>query len=123
MEARVQRLQVDRSEGAVVLEVRGPVDQRILAAHLLLDLIEHGQTASGKPYGLEKNYADNFNPETKKSAEAVFSAQSSVNDFASGANGNFGEVLNFPIGGPGNCCGFFRQLSRLVEDESPAAAW
>ena len=69
----------------------------------------------GKPYDAGKTYADNFNPETKNGAEAVFSAQASVNDVASGANGNFGDALNFPMnGGPGGCCGFFQPSQWLV---------
>lgn len=60
------------------------------------------------------NYHDNFNPETKNSKESVFSVQMSVNDGAEGYNGNFGDVLNFPMGGPGGCCGFFCPSQYLV---------
>jgi hypothetical protein len=84
------------------------------AKPLLDDLIQNGETAGGLKYALV-NYADNFNPATKNNAEAVFSAQMSVNDFASGANGNFGDVLNFPSsGGPGGCCGFFQPSQWLI---------
>lgn len=60
------------------------------------------------------NYADNFNPETKNSKESILSAQMSVNDGSVGLNGNFGDILNFPIGGPGGCCGFFQPSQYLV---------
>jgi hypothetical protein len=59
-------------------------------------------------------YADNFNPETKNSKESIFSVQMSVNDGAEGLNGNFGDVYNFPVGGPGGCCGFFQPSQYLV---------
>jgi len=84
---------------------------------LLQELIQNGETAGGKKYKLV-NYADNFNPdpEFKNSAEAVFSAQTSVNDGGYGANGNYGDVLNFPTGGgPGGfCCGFFQPSQWLI---------
>ena len=84
------------------------------AKPLLEDLIQNGETAGGNKYELV-NYADNFNPETKNSTEAVFSVQTSVNDFGSGINGNYGDVLNFPQnGGPGGCCGFFQPSQWLV---------
>jgi hypothetical protein len=85
------------------------------AKPLLKDLIENGKTARGNRYELEKKYGDNFNPETKNGSESVFSVQTSVNDFASGNNGNYGDVLNFPQnGGPGRCCGFFQPSQWLV---------
>jgi hypothetical protein len=84
------------------------------AKPLLEDLIANGVTAGGLKYKLV-NYADNFNPATKNSAEAVFSVQMSVNDGGEGFNGNFGDVLNFPhLGGAGGCCGFFQPSQYLV---------
>ena len=84
------------------------------AKPLLEDLIQNGETTRGDKYKLV-NYADNFNPDTKNSAEAVFSAQASVNDDGYGANGNPGDALNFPFGGgPGACCGFFQPSQWLV---------
>ncbi len=78
------------------------------------DVIANGVTASGKKYDLV-NFFDNFNPETKNSAESVFSAQSSVNDNSGGNNGNWGDVLNYPYtGGPGGCCGFYQPSQSLV---------
>ena len=60
------------------------------------------------------NYADNFNPATRNSKESIFSVQVSVNDGSDGLNGNWGDVLNFPVGGPGGCCGFFSPSQYLV---------
>src|ERR1700754_3974557 len=40
--AGVERLQVDGSEGAVLTEVGGAVDERVLAAQLFLDVVEAG---------------------------------------------------------------------------------
>ena len=60
------------------------------------------------------SYGDNFNPETRNSQESIFSAQMSVNDGSGGANGNAGDVLNFPMGGQTNCCGFFCPSQWLV---------
>ncbi len=83
------------------------------AKTLLTDIIANGVTASGQKYALV-NFADNFNPSKKNSAESVFAVQMSVNDNASGANGNAGDVLNFASGGPANCCGFYQPSFSLV---------
>ena len=84
------------------------------ARTLFQNIISNGVTAGGKRYALG-NYADNFNPATKNSAEAVFSTQMSVKDGALGANGSWGETLNFPYGGgPSGCCGFFQPSQWLV---------
>ncbi len=84
------------------------------AKTLLTDAIANGVTASGKKYALV-NFSDNFNAETKNSAEAVFSVQQSVNDNSGGANAGWGDVLNFPYnGGPGGCCGFYQPSQSLV---------
>lgn len=81
-------------------------DKYAQAKPLLEDLILNGVTAGGKKYTLV-NFEDNFNAQTKNSAESVFACQMSVND-GSQLNGNFGDVLNFPngTGAPGGCCGF-----------------
>jgi hypothetical protein len=85
------------------------------AKPLLQDVIEHGVTASGIKYDLNANFFDNFNAATKNNQEDVFSLQQSVNDGAQGANGNYGDVLNFPYGGgPGGCCGFYQPSQSLV---------
>jgi hypothetical protein len=83
------------------------------AAQPLLDeLISSGVTASGTPYALQKNYAQNFNPNPagKNTSESVFAVQIAVNDGSANANvggKGYGDNLNFPYGGgPGACCGF-----------------
>jgi hypothetical protein len=82
------------------------------AERLLLDLIENGKTARGDKYELEKKYGDNFDPETKNGSESVFSVQTSVNDFASGNNGNYGDVLNFlKMEAPEDVADFFNHRS------------
>ena len=83
------------------------------AKSLLEDLIENGVTSGGAKYALG-NYADNFNAEFKNKYEAVFSSQMSVNDGAQGGNGNIGDILNYPTGGPNFCCGFFQPSQWLV---------
>ena len=76
-------------------------------------VIPNGKTSSGAPYTLGK-YANNFNPSTKNGPEGVFVVQASVKDGANGLNGNAGNVLNFPSGGPAGCCGFFQPTFDFV---------
>jgi starch-binding outer membrane protein, SusD/RagB family len=70
------------------------------AKPLLVEILTTG------PYQLVDNYHDNFRVETNNNTESIWEYQASVNDGAQGFNGNFGDVLNFPLGGPGGCCGF-----------------
>ena len=95
---------------AMALLVKAYIYQKkfALAKPLLEAIINSGR------FKLKENYADNFNPETKNNSESIFSVQVSVNDGAGGMNGNFGDVLNFPVGGPGGCCGFFSPSQYLV---------
>ena len=79
----------------------------------LADVIANGVTSSGAKYTLQP-YSNNFNPSTKNGPEAVFSVQMSVKDNASGANGNVGDALNFPAGGPASCCGFYQPSFSFV---------
>ncbi|HLA58909.1 MAG TPA: RagB/SusD family nutrient uptake outer membrane protein, partial [Puia sp.] len=84
------------------------------AKTLLEDVITNGVTASGQKYDLV-NYADNFDPLKKNNAESVFAVQMSVHDGSSGANnGNIGDILNFPYGGPTSCCGFYQPSFSLA---------
>jgi hypothetical protein len=82
------------------------------AKALFDDMIAHGETASGVPYGLQAAYQNNFNPDpsAKNTLESIFAAQMSVNDGSASNGGSgkaYGDVLNFPYGaGPGACCGF-----------------
>ena len=80
---------------------------------VLKDIITNGVTASGVKYSLG-NYADNFNPSTKNGAESVFAVQFTVHDGGNGLNGNSGDLLNFPAGGPATCCGFFQPSFSFV---------
>ncbi len=80
--------------------------QYLLAKPLLADLIAHGETSKGVKYALVP-YADNFNPSKQNGPEGVFVIQAVVHDGSGGYDGNAGDVLNFPTGGPAQCCGFF----------------
>lgn len=94
------------------------------AKPLLDELIASGTTSDGLKYSLI-TFGSNFNPQLnhKGDAEAVFTAQTSVNEGSGNAqgaglgtaNGNYGDVLNFPYnGGPGACCGFFDPSQSLA---------
>ncbi len=80
--------------------------QYALAKPLLGDLIANGVTSQGAKYALVP-YADNFNPSKKNGPEGVFVIQAVVHDGSGGYDGNPGDILNFPQGGPAICCGFF----------------
>jgi len=84
------------------------------ATPLLDDLINNGENAGGQKYKLLPKYGDNFDAAFKNNAEDVFSAQNSVDPNSSGSNGNAGDVLNFPYGGPSTCCGFYQPSYDLV---------
>lgn len=94
------------------------------AKPLLDDLISNGVTSDGLKYDLI-NYYSNFNPSQnhKGDAEAVFAVQMTVNEGSGNAqnaglgvaNGNYGDLLNFPYNaGPGACCGFFDPSQSLA---------
>jgi hypothetical protein len=76
------------------------------AKTVLTDVINNGTNSLGVKFGLNANYADNFNIATDNSKESVFSFQSSSLDNASARNGNWGDLLNLPATGPGGA-GFF----------------
>ena len=94
------------------------------AKPLLDELITSGNTSDGLNYALI-NYGSNFNPgqNHKGDSEAVFTVQMSVNDGSGNAqnagqgvaNGNYGDILNFPYNaGPGACCGFYNPSQSLA---------
>ena len=85
-----------------------------LAKPLLDDVLTNGVTSKGVKYQLENSYADNFNPATKNGSESVFAVQMSVKDGSNGFNGNAGDALNFPGGGPATCCGFYQPSFSFV---------
>jgi hypothetical protein len=78
------------------------------------DVIANGVTSSGTKYALLAKYGDNFNAADKNSSESIFASQSSVDALSAGGNGNAGDVLNFPYGGPSTCCGFYQPSYSLV---------
>ncbi len=85
------------------------------AKPILASIIASGKNALGTKFALNDKYDASFDADTKNSPEAVFSVQYSVNDGANGANGGWGDVLNFPYtGGPGGCCGFYQPTQDLV---------
>ncbi|MGA0559660.1 RagB/SusD family nutrient uptake outer membrane protein [Larkinella sp. VNQ87] len=81
------------------------------AKPLLEDLMANGVTSNGLKYALV-NFADNFNPSKKNSAESVFAVQMSIAE--NYQNGNYGDALNFPMGGPATCCGAYQPSFSLV---------
>jgi len=83
------------------------------AKPLLSDLINNGVTANGTKYGLV-HYADNFNPLAKPNAETVFLIPAVVHNGSDGLDGNAGDIMNFPHGGPADCCAFFRPSFSFV---------
>jgi starch-binding outer membrane protein, SusD/RagB family len=88
-------------------------DKYAEAKPVLEDVIANGVTAQGAKYALV-NYSDNFNPAKKNGPESVFAVQMSVKDGSGGFNGNNGDILNFPGGGPATCCGFHQPSFSLV---------
>ena len=84
------------------------------AQPLLADMISNGENAGGLKYGLLPKYGDNFDAAHKNNQEDIFSAQNSVDPNSQGSNGNAGDVLNFPYGGPSTCCGFYQPSYSLV---------
>jgi len=66
-------------------------------------------------YALNQTYHENFKADIRNSAESILEVQNSVDDGAIGANGNFGDVLNYPHNqGPVGCCGFHQPSQNLV---------
>lgn len=83
---------------------------------LLDDIIANGVTAKGEKYALLEKFHDNFVPSKKNNSESVFAVQMSVNDGASGANGNMmnGTGSAGPYGGPYPSYGFYQPSFTLV---------
>ena len=86
------------------------------ALPLLNDLMTNGTNAGGVKYKLVANFNDNFNAATKNNSETVFATQNSVNDGATAANANVGDVLNFSYdpAAPVSCCGFYQPSFSLA---------
>src|SRR3569833_410669 len=80
----------------------------------LNDVITNGVTDQGAHFALNANFNNNFDAAMKTGPEAVFAVQMAVHDGSSGANGNPGDILNFPAAGPTGCCGFYQPSFTLV---------
>jgi hypothetical protein len=80
----------------------------------LADIMTNGVNSSGKKFALVA-YKDNFDAAIKNGTEAVFAVQMAVGDNSGGANGNPGDILNFPAAGPATCCGFYQPSFSLVD--------
>jgi hypothetical protein len=90
-------------------------EQKFTSAYpVLQDVMTNGVTSGGAHYALLAKYGDNFNAADKNSSESIFASQSSVDALSAGGNGNAGDVLNFPYGGPSTCCGFYQPSFSLV---------
>lgn len=88
------------------------------ALTLLQDVKTNGKKPNGAAIGLAATYPEIFDIPNRNGIEAVYTVQYSVNDGSGGANGGYGEVLNFPYkgggGSPGGCCGFFQGTQEMV---------
>lgn len=89
-------------------------DKYAEARPILLDVIANGVNSGGTKLALVPNFSDNFRASRQNNSEMVFSIQMSVGDGAGGLNGNAGDVLNFPGGGPATCCGFYQPSFSLA---------
>lgn len=84
------------------------------ALPLLNTIINQGVNSKGTKYALLPKFSDNFDVASDNSSESIFAFQAAVNTGTSGAQANFGDILNFPYNGPGNCCGFFQPSIELA---------
>lgn len=83
------------------------------ALPILKDVIEHGTTSAGVPYGLWDKFNDAFTIENENGKESVFGMQFSVGD-GSTTNGNYEMTLAYPAPIFTGCCGFFQPSQNLV---------
>ena len=87
------------------------------AKNIFDQVIAEGKTSNGLKYDLNAQFEDNFRPEKESSSpEAIFSIEMAVNVGTAGsiANGNQGDMLNFPYPNSPWCCGFFQPTQDLV---------
>ncbi len=99
---------------AVLAQVLMFQDKYAEAKPILTDIIANGVNSGGIKYALVPNFSDNFRASAQNNSETVFAVQMSVGDKANGRNGNAGDVLNFPGGGPATCCGFYQPSFSLA---------
>lgn len=83
------------------------------ALPILTDIIQNGIAPNGVRYALG-SFADNFNALTKNNSESVFAVQFSVKDGANAQNGNYGDILNYPVNAVTKCCGAYQPSFSLV---------
>jgi starch-binding outer membrane protein, SusD/RagB family len=91
--------------------------QKYPEAKALFDqVVSQGVTSNGLKYALVAHFHDNFDAATENNSESVFALQMVANDGSGSiANGNQGDMLNFPYGdSPFRCCGFFQPTQDLV---------
>ena len=84
------------------------------ALPLLNEVIATGTNPAGEDLALYPDYDDIFVIENRNCSEAVYTVQYSVNDGSGGWNAGYGEILNWPYGGPGGCCGFYQPTQEFV---------
>ena len=89
-------------------------DKYAEARPILQDVILNGRNTGGVKYSLVPMFSDMFRASRQNNSETVFAVQMSVLDGAGGLNGNAGDVLNFPGGGPASCCGFYQPSFTLA---------
>lgn len=89
-------------------------DKYAEARPILQDVILNGRNTGGVKYNLVPMFSDMFRASRQNNSETVFAVQMSVLDGAGGLNGNAGDVLNFPGGGPASCCGFYQPSFTLA---------
>jgi len=78
-------------------------------------VISSGVTSNGLSYGLVDRFKDNFDASTENNKESVFAIQMVANDGTGTiANGNQGEMLNYPYNSPFRCCGFYQPTLDLA---------
>ncbi|MGV3589087.1 MAG: RagB/SusD family nutrient uptake outer membrane protein [Adhaeribacter sp.] len=86
-------------------------------------VISSGVTSNNLKYGLVDKFKDNFDAATENNKESVFAIQMVANDGTNTiANGNQGEMLNYPYNSPFRCCGFYQPTIDLVNSYRTTAA-
>jgi len=82
--------------GAFLAKVYMTQGKFAAAKSLLEDIYTNGVQPTGVKYSLNNTFGEIFSLEGRNTPESVFAIQSSVNDGASGFNGNSDYTLNYP---------------------------
>ncbi|WP_162051760.1 RagB/SusD family nutrient uptake outer membrane protein [Pontibacter pamirensis] len=86
------------------------------------DVIANGVTSNGLTYGLVDKFKDNWDASAENNKESVFAVQMVANDGTNTiANGNMGQMLNFPYNSPFRCCGFYQPTLDLANSYQTTA--